>query len=73
MQKENDVLALVRAKYSFREVAERLDMRRETVSKYAQAAGLWPPSKPATPEWVATGSEFKTGQIPAPRPPDGGA
>ena len=64
-QKQNDVLALVRAKISFREIEERLGIRRETASKYALAAGLWtPPSKPATPYGVATGSEFKTGQIP---------
>ena len=72
MQKQNDVLALVRAKISFREIEERLGIRRETASKYAQAAGLWaPPSKPATAAEVATGSEFKTGQLPPPRPPDG--
>lgn len=73
MQKQNDVLALVRAGISFREIAERLDIRRETVSKYAKAAGLWPPPKPAATPEVATGSEFKTGQIPPPRPPDGDA
>ena len=69
MQKQNDVLALVRAKYSFREIARRLDVRRETVSKYARSAGLWSPAKPATHEGVATGSDFKTGQGPPPRPP----
>jgi len=56
MQKRDDVLALVRAQLSFREIEERLGVRRETVSKYARAAGLWPPPKPATPEGVATGS-----------------
>ena len=74
IQKQNDVLALVRAKLSFRDIEERLGIRRETASKYAQAAGLWqPPSKPATPGEVATGSESKTGHAPQPRPPDGGA
>ena len=73
-QKQNDVLALVRAKISFREIEERLGIRRETASKYAVAAGLWgPPAKPDTPFGVATGLDFKTGQIPPPRPPDGGA
>jgi len=73
-QKQNDVLALVRAKISFREIEERLGVHRETASKYAIAAGLWsPPPKPATEPEVATGTEFKTGQIPPPRPPDGGA
>ncbi len=73
-QKQNDVLALVRAKISFREIEERLGIRRETASKYAQEAGLWQPlSKPAAFREVATGSEIKTGQIPPPRPPDGTA
>lgn len=53
--KKDDVLALVRAKLSFREIEERLGIRRETVSKYASGAGLWPPPKPATLKEVATG------------------
>jgi transposase len=74
MQKQNDVLALVRAKISFREIEERLGIRRETASKYAQSAGLWtPPAKPATAPEVATGSEIKTGHESSPRPPDGTA
>jgi len=73
MQKQNDVLALVRAAYSFREIESRLGIRRETISKYAREAGLWSPAKAATAEGVATGSEFKSGQIPPPRPPDGSA
>jgi transposase len=73
MQKQNDVLSLVRAKLSFREIAERLEIHRDTVSKYAQAAGLWVPPKPATAAEVATGSDLKTGQMPPPRPPDGDA
>lgn len=73
IQKQNDVLALVRAKLSFREIEDRLGIRRETISKYAKNAGLWSPPKPATTEGVATGFEFKTGQNPPPWPPDGGA
>jgi transposase len=74
MQKQNDVLALVRAGFSFREIEERLGVHRETASKYAKAAGLWePPPKPATELGVATGSDFKTGQTAAPWPPDGSA
>lgn len=75
-QKQNDVLALVRAKISFREIEERLGVRRETASKYALEAGLWPPtskSKPATAGEAATGFDFKTGQRSPPWPPDGGA
>ena len=53
----SDVLALVRAQLSFREIEQKLGVRRETVSKYAIEAGLWPPpSKPATMVGVATGS-----------------
>lgn len=55
VHKKEDVLALVRAKLSFREIEERLGIRRETVSKYASQAGLWPPPKPATLKEVATG------------------
>lgn len=65
MQKRDDVLALVRAKLSFREIEERLGIRRETVSKYARAAGLWPPSKPASPGGVATGSPLQNGPDPS--------
>lgn len=75
-QKQNDVLALVRAKISFREIEERLGVRRETASKYALEAGLWAPGtkpKPATGGEVATGFDFKTGQRSPPWPPDGGA
>lgn len=53
--KKDDVLALVRAKLSFREIEDRLGIRRETISKYASQSGLWPPPKPATLEEVATG------------------
>jgi transposase len=73
MHKRDDVLALVRARLSFREIEERLGVRRETVSKYARAAGLWPPSKPATPEGVATGSPLPNGPIPSDEAPAGGA
>ena len=53
--KKESVLALVRARYSFREIEERLKIRRETISKYASEAGLWPPPKPATLKEAATG------------------
>lgn len=53
--KKESVLALVRAQYSFREIEERLGIHRETISKYASEAGLWPPPKPATLKEVATG------------------
>ncbi len=50
------LLTLVRAEHSFRDIEERLGVRRETVSKYAREAGLWPVSKAATPTLeVATG------------------
>lgn len=71
MHKRDDVLALVRAKLSFREIEERLGVRRETVSKYARAAGLWPLSKPATPEGVATGSPLPNDPIPSGKSPAG--
>lgn len=53
--KKESVLALVRGQYSFREIEERLEIRRETISKYASEVGLWPPPKPATLKEVATG------------------
>jgi len=54
-QKRNDVLALVRAKISFRKIEERLGVRRETVSRYTREAGLLENSKAASGEGVATG------------------
>lgn len=72
MQKRDDVLALVRAQLSFREIEERLGIRRETISKYARAAGLWPPAKPATLEGVATGSPHSIDPIPSDESPAGG-
>ena len=60
--KQQDCLALVRAQYSFREIEDRLGIRRETISKYAKAAGLVGNSKPATSSEVATGILAKTGQ-----------
>jgi transposase len=39
-QKRSDLIALVRAGFSFREIERRLEVRRETVSKYARLAGL---------------------------------
>lgn len=54
--RKTELLTLVRAEHSFRNIEERLGVRRETVSKYAREAGLWPLSKPATPSLeVATG------------------
>lgn len=53
--KKTELLTLVRAEHSFRDIEGRLGVRRETVSKYAKEAGLWPPSKPATGSEVATG------------------
>jgi transposase len=53
--KKTELLTLVRAEHSFRDIEERLGVRRETVSKYAREAGLWPLSKPATESKVATG------------------
>lgn len=53
-----ELLTLVQARHSFRDIEKRLGNRRETVSKYAREAGLWPPpsdSKPATGPEVATG------------------
>lgn len=69
-QRKVDLEALLRAGYGYREIERRLGIRRETASKYAEVFGI-DRSKPATSEGVATGSEFKTGQIPPPRPPDG--
>lgn len=53
--KKTELLTLVRAEHSFRDIEGRLGVRRETVSKYAKEAGLWPPSKAATGSEVATG------------------
>lgn len=55
-QQQNIVL-LVRAGLGFREIERKLGVRRETVSKYARAAGLAPPgkSKPASAQGVPTG------------------
>ncbi len=54
--RKTELLTLVRAEHSFRDIEERFGIRRETVSKYAREAGLWPLSKPATPILeVATG------------------
>lgn len=53
--KKTELLTLVRAEHSFRDIEGRLGIRRETVSKYAREAGLWPISKPATWSEVAAG------------------
>lgn len=46
--RKTELLTLVRAKHSFRDIEGRLGIRRETVSKYATEAGMWPPPKAAT-------------------------
>ncbi len=69
-----EVLTLVRAGLGFREIERKLGIRRETVSKYAKAAGLGPPknSKPASEEGVPTGSDAQN-RLPDPGcPPEGG-
>lgn len=54
--RKTELLTLVRAEHAFRDIERRLGINRETVSKYAREAGLWPLSKPATPSpEVATG------------------
>lgn len=53
--RKTELLTLVRAGHSFRDIEERLGVRRETVSKYAREAGLWPFPKAATVPKVATG------------------
>ena len=54
--RKTELLTLVRAEHSFRDIEGRLGIRRETVSKYAREAGLGPFSKAATPCMeVATG------------------
>jgi len=68
--KRNDVLALVRAKISFREIERKLGVRRETVSRYAREAGLGEvDSKAATLEGVATGSVEQNRPAEGTRPP----
>ena len=71
-QRKNDLEALLRAGLSHREIERRIDINRETVSRYARIFGE-KDSKPATAEGVATGFCVKTSQNPPPRPPDGGA
>ena len=61
---KNSICVLAKAGYSFREIARRLHLRRDTVSKYAKAAGIIPGrgrySKPAIEEKGPTGSVVKT-------------
>jgi len=56
-QKRQDLLSLARAGFGFREIARRLGIHRETVTRYARSAGLrpaegvedrpkWPPDPP---------------------------
>src|ERR1039458_1903130 len=68
--KKTALKALLVAGFGYREIERRLGIRRETASKYAEILGTIEP-KPASAEGVATGSEFKTGHIVPPRPPDG--
>jgi transposase len=72
---QQSILTLVRAGLGFREIERKLGVRRETISKYAAAAGLLSPkvSKPATPEGVPTGSGSQNRPVPGGCPPDGGA
>lgn len=58
VQKRNDLLVLIRAGLSDREIARQLDIHRDTVAKHARIAGLRP-SKPATAKEVATGSAIE--------------
>lgn len=68
--KRNDVLALVRAKISYREIERRLGVRRETVARYAQEAGLCEEKpKAATLTEVATGFVVQNRPAEATRPP----
>jgi len=68
--KRNDLLALVRADISFREIERRLGVRRETVSRYAREAGLREvDSKAATLEGMATGSACQKRPEEGTRPP----
>lgn len=67
-QKRNDVLALVRAKISYREIERRLGVRRETVAKYAaEALGLCSPGSASQAASLAA-FQNRPGW-----PPDGGA
>jgi transposase len=69
---QQSVLTLVRAGLTFREIERKLGIRRETVSKYAKAAGLVDP-KPATMVGVPTGSSVQNRPPSEGCPPDGGA
>lgn len=72
---KEEVLTLLRAGLSARQIYKRMGYDRGTIAKYAREAGLWPPaagiSKPATPGELATGPA----ENPPPRPPgsDAGA
>lgn len=68
---QQSILTLVRAGLGFREIERKLGIRRETIAKYAKAAGLNSPriSKPATPVGVPTGSETQNRTAPPGCPP----
>lgn len=76
---QQNILALVRAGLKYREIERRLGIRRETVAKYAEAAGLCSPwaaqkkSTPANSQGVPTGSDGQNRPSEAGCPPDGGA
>ncbi len=71
-QRKSDLEVLLRAGLSHREIERRINIHRETVSRYAGILGI-KESKPASKEGAATGSEVKTSQNPPPRPPGGSA
>ena len=61
LQEQETILSLLRLGWSHRRVARETGHRRETISRYARAAGLVPPpaiagSKPATEAEVPTDS-----------------
>lgn len=71
---QQSILTLVRAGLGYREIERKLGIRRETVSKYARAAGLGPPGKPkpASGEGVPTGSGEQNRPAVEGCPPGGG-
>lgn len=77
---KEQLITLLRAGLSAREIHRRMGFDRDTVAKYARALGVWSetaasggPSKPATPDpEVATGSGHGQLENPPPWPPGGG-
>lgn len=76
---QQSILTLVRAGLTYREIERKLGIRRETIAKYAERAGLRSPwgggtdSKPANSEGVPTGSRVENRPIEPGCSPDGGA